>query len=64
MLSEACQAVMAHAFGPMGVKALFAGHNPHNLASKALLTKLGFQFWREEFYEPTGLMHPFLSDGG
>ena len=55
---EASLAVMAHAFDSLGATALFAGHNPRNQASRDLLTKLGFRFWREEFYEPTGLMHP------
>ncbi len=55
---EASLAVMDYGFNSLKATALFAGHNPNNQASRFLLTKLGFKFWREEFYEPTGLMHP------
>jgi ribosomal-protein-alanine N-acetyltransferase len=55
---EASQAVMAHAFGKLGIHTLFAGHNPGNHASRVLLTRQGFEFWKEEYYPPTGLMHP------
>jgi len=55
---EAAQTVISHAFGSLGVCALFAGHNPANSASAALLTKLGFAYTHDEFYPPTGLNHP------
>jgi [ribosomal protein S5]-alanine N-acetyltransferase len=55
---EAARAVIAHAFGPLGAPALFAGHNPDNHASRAMLAKLGFRYTHDEFYPPTGLMHP------
>jgi hypothetical protein len=47
----------AFAFGTLGAQALFAGHHPANLASRHVLTKLGFQFSHEGFYRPTGLKH-------
>ena len=56
--SEALKSVIEYAFKELKVENLFAGHNPKNSASKKLLTKVGFQFVREEYYEPTGLMHP------
>ena len=56
--TEAARAVMAHAFERLGVKGLFAGHNPKNTASRHLLAKLGFRYTHDELYEPTGLMHP------
>jgi len=56
--TEAARAVMAHAFERLGVKALFAGHNPRNQASRHILTNLGFGYTHDELYEPTGLMHP------
>lgn len=37
---------------------LFAGHHPRNLASAKVLSKLGFEYTHDEFYPPTGLMHP------
>jgi RimJ/RimL family protein N-acetyltransferase len=55
---EATQAVMAYAFNTLGVKALFAGHNPANEASRRVLEKLGFRYTHDEYYPPTGLDHP------
>lgn len=56
--SEAAVCVMAYAFDNLGATALFAGHNPKNLASKKILTRLGFKYTHDEYYEPTGLHHP------
>jgi [ribosomal protein S5]-alanine N-acetyltransferase len=50
--------VMRYAFHPLGVKALFAGHNPGNAASRRVLEKLGFRYTHDEYYPPTGLDHP------
>lgn len=58
---EAGRAVIGYAFGTLGAAGLFAGHNPHNHASRALLLKLGFQYTHDEFYPPTGLQHPSYS---
>ncbi|HYH05513.1 MAG TPA: GNAT family N-acetyltransferase [Thermoanaerobaculia bacterium] len=55
---EAAKAVIAHAFGSLHATTLYAGHNPHNTRSRRVLEALGFEYWRDEFYEPTGLMHP------
>jgi RimJ/RimL family protein N-acetyltransferase len=55
---EATRAVMAYAFETLGVKELFAGHNPSNEASRRLLRKMGFRYVRDEYYPPTGLNHP------
>jgi RimJ/RimL family protein N-acetyltransferase len=55
---EAASCVIDHAFKIVGTKALFAGHNPSNMASRGLLTRLGFVYTHDEFYEPTGLRHP------
>jgi RimJ/RimL family protein N-acetyltransferase len=56
--SEAAICVMAYAFKNLGATALFAGHNPENFASKKILTRLGFKYTHDEYYEPTGLHHP------
>ncbi|WP_147819614.1 GNAT family N-acetyltransferase [Salidesulfovibrio onnuriiensis] len=56
--TEAARAVIAYAFGSLGASALFAGHNPANTASARLLEKLGFVYTHDEFYPPTGLLHP------
>lgn len=55
---EASRAVIAYAFDVLKVKTLFAGHNPNNKASAALLPRLGFVYDHHEFYPPTGLEHP------
>jgi [ribosomal protein S5]-alanine N-acetyltransferase len=55
---EAALAVVKFGFETLGAKALFAGHHPDNGASRRVLAKLGFRFTQEEFYPPTGLMHP------
>lgn len=58
LATEAARAIAAHAFGTLGVDALFAGHHPDNRDSARVLAKLGFRSIGEELYEPTGLMHP------
>jgi ribosomal-protein-alanine N-acetyltransferase len=55
---EACSAVIEYAFKTLKVNAIFAGHNPKNIASAQLLRKLGFTYTHDEFYPPTGLFHP------
>jgi ribosomal-protein-alanine N-acetyltransferase len=55
---EAASRVIEHAFTVLGVQAIFAGHNPENVASQKLLMKLGFVHTHDEFYAPTGLEHP------
>ena len=55
---EAACAVIRYAFDTLMVSGLFAGHNPENEGSRQLLTKLGFKYTHDEFYEPTGLNHP------
>ncbi len=56
--TEAALAVIDHAFGSLGVEALFAAHHPLNIRSANVLLKLGFVAVGEELYPPTGLMHP------
>jgi RimJ/RimL family protein N-acetyltransferase len=55
---ELGRAVIAHAFGALAARALFAGHHPDNAASRGMLAKLGFRFSHDELYPPTGLVHP------
>jgi [ribosomal protein S5]-alanine N-acetyltransferase len=42
-MREALTALIDHAFGPMGLRRLEAGVNPANVASDALLVRLGFE---------------------
>lgn len=55
---EAALKIIEYAFDELNADAIFAGHNPNNIKSKKLLTKLGFKIIGEEHYEPTGLLHP------
>ncbi len=56
--TEAAKSVIEYAFNHLQASALFAGHNPKNKASRHLLLKLGFHYTQDEYYVPTGLMHP------
>lgn len=56
---EATYAVIQYAFMKLEAKALFAGHHPQNKASSQLLKRLNFQYLSNQFYEPTGLFHPW-----
>ena len=55
---EAATAVIGYAFTVLKAEGLFAGHNPQNIASQKVLSKLGFHYIGDEFYEPTGRYHP------
>ena len=55
---EAAVAVIHYAFDILNVYGVFAGHNPHNHASRKLLKQLGFRYTHDEYYPPTGLNHP------
>lgn len=54
---EAAGAVVAHAFGPLGARGLWAGHHPDNVVSKRLLLKLGFQYTHMERLGPQSVWH-------
>lgn len=55
---EAGKKALAYAFSILKVECVYAGHNPHNTRSQSVLKKLGFEYIGDDFYEPTGLMHP------
>lgn len=54
---EAASRVLHYAFSVRRARAVFAGHNPANEASRALLKHLGFVHTHDELYPPTGLQH-------
>ncbi|HEX8169037.1 MAG TPA: GNAT family N-acetyltransferase [Thermoanaerobaculia bacterium] len=56
---EAAAAVVDYAFDALHVKALVAGHHPHNDSSRRLLTKLGFTEIGTHHFARTGLEHPW-----
>lgn len=53
---EACKAIIQ--YYQKDQKNFYAGHHPHNIASQKLLNKLGFTYFKDSYYEPTGLYHP------
>lgn len=55
---ETARAMIDYAFTALNAVELKAGHNPKNIASGKVLSKLGFQYECDEYYEPTGLNHP------
>jgi len=55
---DAATRVIHYAFTTLNADKLSAGHHPNNLGSRKLLTRLGFQYIDDNFYEPTGLYHP------
>ena len=55
---EAAKGVIQYAFKELDAIKLYAGHHPKNDGSRKLLTRLGFQYIGDNFYEPTRLYHP------
>lgn len=55
---EASEQVMEYCRRRRLAKSLFAGHHPQNTNSGKVLEKLGFTYTGDEYYPPTGLMHP------
>ena len=58
LATEAGEILIRYGFEQLSANAIFAGHHPANLASRAVLLKLGFEETSAAFYEPTGLFHP------
>jgi len=56
--TEAATGVIHYAFTTLRLPQLFAGHHPHNVASRRVLIKLGFQHIGDCWYEPNGLYQP------
>ena len=54
---EAARAVISYARSVLKATALYAGHHPQNDRSRRVLESLGFEYWRDELFVPTGLMH-------
>ena len=58
LAEEAGRLAIEYGFENLGASALFAGHHPANLASRQVLSKLGFRYTHDEIYPPTGELHP------
>lgn len=58
--TEAALAILDHAFGTLGAKAVYASHNPHDTAAGKFLEKLGFEYSHDEYCSLTKLQHHVL----
>lgn len=47
LATEASEAVLAFGFGQLGLKRILCFTLPHNQASRRVMEKLGFQFWKK-----------------
>lgn len=56
---EAGKAIIQYTLETLKPKDIFAGHHPHNDASRQALARLGFKYFTDTFYIPTGLDHPY-----
>lgn len=59
LATEAGAAVARFAFEHLGLPRVYAGHHPENDASRRVLTRIGFRYHKDVFFEPTGEYHPF-----
>lgn len=59
--TEVAMTMVRYAFDTLGADRVVAGHNPGNSSSKRCLEKIGFIYVKDEYYPPTGLMHPLYS---
>src|SRR5262249_39541135 len=57
LAAEGARAAITHAVGPLGAKALFAGHHPDNRASRKVVERLGLRYTDHELYPPTDREH-------
>lgn len=55
---EASQCVLQYAFSTLKAAKVYAGHHPANRKSTNVLKALGFTYIGDNYYPPTGLMHP------
>jgi len=58
---EAAKAIIDYSVCNIPIQNIYAGHHPENAASKKSLERLGFRYYKEEYYEPTKLYHPLYA---
>lgn len=58
LATEMAEAIIHYASTQLEINQFAAGHHPLNEGSKKVLSKLGFSYVKDNFYEPTGLNHP------
>ena len=55
---ESARAVIKYGFDRLNIQRIFAGHKPNNRQSERIMDQLGFEYSHDEFFKPTGLLHP------
>lgn len=55
---EAAKKIISYAIDTVDISNIYAGHHPDNIASKKALERLGFSYFKDEYYPPTNLYHP------
>lgn len=58
LIPEASQAILAHAFGELGMRAVWCGHYEGNIKSRRVQEKLGFEY----HHSTEGLEIPLLGE--
>ena len=58
LATEAAKGAIEYAREELTPAKIVAGHHPENTSSGKVLFKLGFKRIEDQYYEPTGLMHP------
>ena len=56
---EAASEIIKYGFNTLKATKIFVGHHPNNLNSKKVIDKLGFKYYKDIYYEPTKIYHPF-----
>ncbi len=55
---EAAKKIMSYAIDKINISNIYAGHHPDNIASKKALERLGFNYFKDDYYAPTKAYHP------
>jgi ribosomal-protein-alanine N-acetyltransferase len=58
LAKEAARAIIDYGFETLDAECLFAGHHPLNDVSRKVLLSVGFTYFGEEIYPPTGIIEP------
>ena len=55
---EAAKGIINYTISTIDVSNIYAGHHPDNTSSRKALERLGFNYFRDEYYAPTRAYHP------
>lgn len=56
--NEAAKKIISYTINTINITNIYAGHHPANMASRKALERLGFNYFKDEYYAPTKLYHP------